>query len=420
MESQKFKDIISSKEGKKVEFKGKTNFKNFKEHFTIALCSMANIAGGGLIIIGINDQTYSLESLSDEEIKSFDKKKIYDYIKNHVSPLPQFNMEEHEEDGKKFLIFHVLEFSEMPHILTNLIEFNGKKYLPGDIIIRTESSESRRIKNENEMRELISLSLRKRSELLLSEINDIITGKIQKIEIEPNELFNNSILNFNELASDFKKEYKGIAYWKFQFVPIPLVNRNITLKEHLRNSVVSNTYMMSFPSYNYSEHEIRFIHDSLFLSNNREYWRLSNSLCYGSYRVITSETVPQNPGLNYPPPPNRPIFCEIVIIDLINFFSFCKNLIFNENINSVWINIELYNVKNRYIGSKSLYLDHIERRKCYTESINHDLTISKGLFISSYKDIAIENILKIFRNFQIDFITRETIFKIYDNYINGK
>ena len=60
MTKEEFEKLLRSSEKKRVEFKGKVDFKVFQEHFAVTLISMANINGEGLdlpevSLIGILD-----------------------------------------------------------------------------------------------------------------------------------------------------------------------------------------------------------------------------------------------------------------------------------------------------------------------------------------------------------------------------
>ncbi|MBP7283875.1 MAG: putative DNA binding domain-containing protein [Leptospiraceae bacterium] len=417
MTKEEFEKLLRSSEKKRVEFKGKVDFKVFQEHFAVTLISMANINGGGIIIVGVNNSIpHEVEGLTDEELKSFDKTFICNYLQNKVSPLPDFDPEIFPINGKNVLVFHIKEFNDVPHIITNQIILKKyRKYKPGDILIRTESAQSRRIQNENEMRELVSLSMRKRSELLLSDIKSIITGQVQKSDEKPEELFDKNLVEFEKLATDFRKANDGLVFWKLQFVPIPLVNNNLKPIQHLEKSLITKN-ADSFPSYYGVRNNIQTIHNSLTLTNlDLEYWRLSRELCFGMYKGIWSELEPQSGRFDYKLPPNRPLPYIILISDLIDFFTFCKNLVFEENIDSVWINVELYNTKNRYIGSYHDLRFRLNSGNCLSDKIKNTAIYSKGNFISSYKNIAIEYILLIFENFQHNYLSTASVIKMYED-----
>ncbi|MBP9888370.1 MAG: ATP-binding protein [Leptospiraceae bacterium] len=417
MTEEEFDTILRNSEHGKVEFKGKVNFNEYKNHFAVALISLANSAGGGMIVVGVNDKNpHEREGLTSEELKSFDKKLISDSLKNKVSPIPDFEREIFETQGFNVLIFYVKEFTDVPHIIINNFEFNGRKFFPGDILIRTKSSESRKVQSENEIRELIGLAVRKRSELLLGEIKSIITGKIEKIEDDPNELFYSSLPEFEELAAEFKNSQNGLVYWKFQLVPIPLAKRNFNLLEHLQKSLVTKG-MNTYPNYNSDTY---FIHDSLIFKNSREYWRLSKNLCYGGYRGLFTESSSYYPNRELPVINLRPIPIELVVINLMEYLTFCKNLIFDETIDSVWINIELKNTANRYLGyyeNPPFGKYEYQEKKCLSTQIKMNDTISKGDLLSSYKDIAIEYILRTLRNFQHNNVSSSDILNIYNHYL---
>lgn len=417
MTEDEFKKLRAYSEKKRVEFKGKVHFKNFKEHFAITLISMANIIGGGIIVLGVGDDPpHEVEGLPDEELKNFNKKDITDHLKNKVSPIPDFELEIFSTEGKNILIFYVQEFKDVPHIITNQIEYNGKKYLPGDILVRSDSSESRKIYNENEMRELLSLALRKRGELLLGEINSIITGKVRKTEEDPELLFHKSVRDFDESAEQFKNSNKDLVYWKMQIVPIPLESRITDLTKNLEKSLCS-VKDYSFPAFYGFSNDIQIIHDSLILNSKLEYWRYSKELCFGMYKGLWSEQEPKSSYFNYDPPPQRAVPYNQLISDLFEFFTFCKNMLSDQIIESVWINVELCNTKDRYIGSfhDLHFRRHFNSQRCLTESIKiNPGVISMGELKGSFKDIAADYALSIFRNFQHVNITVQMIQDMYE------
>ena len=232
------------------------------------------------------------------------------------------------------------------------------------------------------MRELVSLSMRKRSELLLSDIKSIITGQVQKSDEKPEELFDKNLVEFEKLATDFRKANDGLVFWKLQFVPIPLVNNNLKPIQHLEKSLITKN---------------------------------ADSFPFGMYKGIWSELEPQSGRFDYKLPPNRPLPYIILISDLIDFFTFCKNLVFEENIDSVWINVELYNTKNRYIGSYHDLRFRLNSGNCLSDKIKNTAIYSKGNFISSYKNIAIEYILLIFENFQHNYLSTASVIKMYED-----
>lgn len=107
-----------------------TNSLWLKEHVIRGVLAMTNTPFGGQIIIGIqeNQTNKSLELIGLDQTQ-FDSFKDYDGIKGTIDGYAfsntDFDIQEGDVDGKKFVIFNVQEFTELPIICRKNGQTNG-------------------------------------------------------------------------------------------------------------------------------------------------------------------------------------------------------------------------------------------------------------------------------------------------------
>ena len=110
-----------------------------------------------------------------------------------------------------------------------------------------------------------------------------------------------------------------------------------------------------------------------------------------------------------------------IIRDLLGVFAFYRSLISSEEVDSIWISVELCNTKNRYIkASNSHPLFNYEVQKCLSDKIiTPQKSISKGVFIASNIDYSNEISGYILKQFQME-ISKDQISKIQKDFLDGK
>lgn len=121
------------------------------------ILAMANIEDGGLIVVGIEDETYIRQGLSDEEIKTFDADYIKDIVGSFADPFVELTISNVVDNNDlKFVIITVAPFSFTPVICK---KDGGKKneLRKGEIYFRSKTRRpcSERISNTSEMRDLL-------------------------------------------------------------------------------------------------------------------------------------------------------------------------------------------------------------------------------------------------------------------------
>lgn len=127
------------------------------------ILAMSNIRDGGYLVLGFSQQADSFEPVGvrDDHLSSFK----YDNVKSHVAlfadPFATFFMKiiEDKVEDKKFIVFSIDEFEEIPIICKR----NGLENLrEGDIYTRSRRMPSSvRVPTQSEMREIIDMAIEK-------------------------------------------------------------------------------------------------------------------------------------------------------------------------------------------------------------------------------------------------------------------
>ncbi len=97
-----------------------------------AVIGMANRPGGGIVIVGISERNHVLcpEGLTDEQMATWRYEDIADGINKHADPPISFGYQPCEWGGKKFLILHIHEFTDVPIICKKEYRDDSNQQLP--------------------------------------------------------------------------------------------------------------------------------------------------------------------------------------------------------------------------------------------------------------------------------------------------
>jgi len=171
MNNKELEDITYyGKEERNIEYKSSFNWRSenkLKVKVVQTILGMSNIRDGGYIIIGVKekDNIFDPNGMKDEDFKSFKFDDVLDYSNKYAEPYIEldFNPFNDKKNNKKFIVIKVKEFYELPVIC--------KKDYPkilerGAIYTRTKGGkhETCKVKSQNEMREILKLSLEKSKE----------------------------------------------------------------------------------------------------------------------------------------------------------------------------------------------------------------------------------------------------------------
>jgi len=402
-------EILNKNETRKNEFKGDEAFKdNFKAHLTFCIGAFANTSGGGNIIVGIKDGIPpEIIGVSEQNISSYDPTVINQYMKERLQPVPKFDIVILTHEDRKVIIINVKEFDDIPILVIKDIESPIKKYAKkAEILIRTESSECKRIDSPDDMRDLIQRSLIKRSDILLKDIKAIMTGEQKEYPVLPDEMFKNLLPDFDKDYDDFKNNDKNIFVWKLNFLPLPIIDDEIDfseLKNILKHSIVDHIPYKSFPLFfGFQDNMINlsnYIKLDVNQGTQRQFWHFNKKGAFGLAHVTWSEINSRESNFNYDMPPNRLIPKEEIICFVAEFFYFIYNIINRIECDDVYVNIEMYNINNRYLGSFQTGISN-SGNKSHIQNYAKSKIFSKGEIITSWNKIAATIVKDIFDIFQ--------------------
>ncbi|HYU75105.1 MAG TPA: AAA family ATPase, partial [Ktedonobacteraceae bacterium] len=99
-----------------------------------AAIGMANRRGGGIVIVGIAERNHILcpDGLTDEQMATWRYEDIADGINQHADPPIFFEYQPCEWGGKKFLILHIYEFTDVPIICKKEYRDDSNQQVPPD------------------------------------------------------------------------------------------------------------------------------------------------------------------------------------------------------------------------------------------------------------------------------------------------
>ena len=138
------------------------------------LIALANTKGG-FLVIGVGEDASGRPSLytgvSDEECASFDPSTVGTFVNRCVEPPINFTIERPLIDGRRFVIFIVKPFSQLPHVCCNSVE---TELTMGVFYIRTVEASSRPAARAIEMQQLIQRAMRNQREQLARVLRGIL------------------------------------------------------------------------------------------------------------------------------------------------------------------------------------------------------------------------------------------------------
>ena len=138
------------------------------------LAAFAN-TDGGYLVVGVGEDASGCPcdytGLTAEESRSFDPSAVGAYINRCVEPPIDFSLERPIVRGKRYAVFVVRPFTDLPHVCTRGIE---NELQTGVFYIRTQDASSRPAHRAAEMHHLIRRALRNQRELLAKMLRGIL------------------------------------------------------------------------------------------------------------------------------------------------------------------------------------------------------------------------------------------------------
>lgn len=352
--------VLSQGETRNVEIKGACGFQSdMRSHLSTSICAMANTPNGGTIVIGVENTTWAVQGLTAEQIASFDITKIAKYLKERLAPLPRLTVEQVAHPRGNVLLIQVPEFEEAPIVVTKQIADSKQKVYAneGDVLIRSRTCECRRIASADEMRDLLSRALMRRSELLLTEIRAIMTGVAPtQPATPPEDLFAAALPDWPVALDAWGEQRPQSAWWEVNLLPIPplaaplepqrMIDLISTSAVHWRGWNYP-TYGVHDQDFAYAQYYARFAYEAKRFS---ERWQASYTGAFGSAHIVHGDMIPQDSDFRHPPAPERLIDYIGIVWSVTEFFRFATSLAEGLGCEALWTRIALHNITGRQLG----------------------------------------------------------------------
>ncbi|MCJ7634364.1 ATP-binding protein [Candidatus Bathyarchaeota archaeon] len=127
-----------------------------------SIMALANLRDGGWIVIGKEEQpdrSFRLTGMTQGDYDSFDPDNVKAYMYGQAQPPVIFEVLKKEYDNKKFVLFKVMEFDDVPIVCKR--DF-GHILHAGSIYVRSKGKpESISVPSDAEMREIIEIAVDK-------------------------------------------------------------------------------------------------------------------------------------------------------------------------------------------------------------------------------------------------------------------
>ena len=184
------------------------------------LIALANTKGGYLVV-GVGEDKAGKPAVytgvSDEESASFDPSTVGTFVNRCVEPPIDFHIERPVIDGKRYVIFIIRPFKELPHVCCNSVD---TELASGVFYIRTPEASSRPASRAVEMQQLIQRAMRNQREQFAKVLRGILyeTGTISG-EAESKGTFNDLIASSAEYFKHRKAAGKKDCILQFSVIP---------------------------------------------------------------------------------------------------------------------------------------------------------------------------------------------------------
>lgn len=160
-------------EGPEVDFKESATWGALKWKITRTALAMANLNGGGLVLVGVSERDGRIEVLgiSPTDLDTFDPDHVRDHVNLYASPFVEIEVATVTYDSKMLLAVRVLEFRETPVVCKRA---GPEKLEVGNIYVRTRDSkpESSRIRDAAHLHELLERAAVKRARALIERATE--------------------------------------------------------------------------------------------------------------------------------------------------------------------------------------------------------------------------------------------------------
>lgn len=409
MNARGIADRLRRQEDRNFDFKAAMDFSgDFRAGLTIDIAAMANTAGGGTLVIGVPkvNGLWAPTGLNGDQLATYDTTRMVQFIKNVLDPLPHFEIETVEFEGKALIVLSIVEFEDVPIVVKKTIQCGQNLFArDGDLLIRSVAAESRAIQSADELRQLLGRALSRKSENLLADIRAVVTGAGPRhLEETPQDLFEKQLSSWPQEVAAFDQEHMAHARWEVKVLPLPARE---ALEPHLAQMTLRDAKVAyrgwDFPHIPMNQAPLfGMTHLDLRTASQEfhEFSLFSYQGAFGFESVIWTELLPKSKAFPHPLPPARILDATGILWSLTEFFRFALNLAERLSADGIWISVALKGVKDRSIGSFDPGRMWWGDRQSRTSEIPLEGYFTVADLKSSWKDRTREWARKIFTVFQ--------------------
>lgn len=177
-------EVIGLAEQRSIEFKESTAWTSIKCVLTRTIMAMANLKGGGKIVIGVREDPNKdpvAVGMSKEDFDSYNQDDIASFVNEYAEPSVVVAPRKLTDEGKRYVVLNVEEFSEVPIVCKKDGRKTCKDHLRrGSIYHRPKRKvESTDRFDYADMRELVGLAAIKQHRLMHQQCAELY-GTISK------------------------------------------------------------------------------------------------------------------------------------------------------------------------------------------------------------------------------------------------
>jgi hypothetical protein len=188
------------------------------------ILAFSNTRDGGMILVGVNDKSGTIEGLTEEQYASFDQTKFNDFVYKYTDPHHTSNVHRIVVADKRLVAIDVPEFSEIPVLCARDANssLNPSKLIlrKSGLYIRTEKATSQLIEDADVMRELLNRGLLRRQDELLRAIKQIILPSVSGGAAEPEAQFKAEVESAQAYFADLNDAFFAQSpHWTVQMQP---------------------------------------------------------------------------------------------------------------------------------------------------------------------------------------------------------
>ena len=165
--------LRSHREDRGYEFKEGQPWDKIKLKIVKSALSMANLTGGGRIIIGVSENhtthIYESSGMTEAESSTYEHDDVSEYVNKYAEPYIELDLKRFSKGLKYFIVIDVSEFKNLPVICK---KSHGEEIHQGRIYCRmNKKAESSPNISVSEMQEIIELAVDKGIQKQMRRLN---------------------------------------------------------------------------------------------------------------------------------------------------------------------------------------------------------------------------------------------------------